>query len=41
MADLPGCMIGSICYQERFEGRVIDLNREAIESVNERARISR
>lgn len=43
MADLPGghpgCMIASICYQERlFDRRVIDLNREAIESVNERIR---
>lgn len=43
MADLPGghpgCMIASICYQERlFDRRVIDLNREAIESVNTRIR---
>jgi TetR/AcrR family transcriptional repressor of nem operon len=43
MADLPGghpgCMIASICYQERlFDRRVIDLNREAIESVNDRIR---
>ena len=33
----PGCMIASICYQERlFDRRVVDLNREAIESVNAR-----
>ena len=43
MADLPGChpgcLIASICYQERlFDRRVIDLNREAIESVNDRMR---
>lgn len=43
MADLPGghpgCMIASICYQERlFDRRVVDLNREAIESVNARVR---
>lgn len=43
MADLPGghpgCMIASVCYQERlFDRRVIDLNREAIESVNARIR---
>jgi AcrR family transcriptional regulator len=41
MGDLPGghpgCMIASICYQERlFDRRVVDLNREAIESVNAR-----
>lgn len=43
MSDLPGghpgCMIASICYQERlFDRRVVALNREAIESVNERIR---
>ena len=43
MGDLPGghpgCMIASVCYQERlFDRRVIDLNREAIESVNARIR---
>jgi TetR/AcrR family transcriptional repressor of nem operon len=43
MADLPGghpgCMIASVCYQERlFDRRVVDLNREAIESVNARVR---
>lgn len=43
MTDLPGghpgCMIASVCYQERlFDRRVIDLNREAIESVNARIR---
>ena len=43
MGDLPGghpgCMIASICYQERlFDRRVVDLNREAIESVNTRVR---
>jgi AcrR family transcriptional regulator len=41
MRDLPGghpgCMIASICYQERlFDRRVVNLNREAIESVNAR-----
>ncbi|MDG4876973.1 TetR/AcrR family transcriptional regulator [Mesorhizobium sp. WSM4935] len=41
MGDLPGghpgCMIASICYQERlFDRRVVNLNREAIESVNAR-----
>lgn len=43
MADLPGChpgcMIASICYQERlFDRRVVDLNREAVERVNRRIR---
>lgn len=43
MADLPGChpgcIIASVCYQERlFDRRVIDLNRDAIESVNQRIR---
>ncbi|MEX0955261.1 MAG: TetR/AcrR family transcriptional regulator [Rhizobiaceae bacterium] len=43
MADLPGghpgCMVASICYQERlFDRRVVDLNREALESVNVRIR---
>ncbi|AEQ51014.1 TetR/AcrR family transcriptional regulator [Pelagibacterium halotolerans] len=41
MSDLPGghpgCMIASICYQERlFDRGVVALNREAIESVNAR-----
>jgi TetR/AcrR family transcriptional regulator, transcriptional repressor for nem operon len=44
MSDLPGghpgCMIASICYQERlFDRRVVDLNREAVESVNARVRV--
>lgn len=39
MADLPGvhpgCMIASICYQERlFDRRVIELNRQAVERMN-------
>ncbi len=35
----PGCMIASICYQERlFDRRVVELNREALESVNVRIR---
>ena len=43
MADLPGvhpgCMIASICYQERlFDREVIELNRRAMESMNERFR---
>jgi AcrR family transcriptional regulator len=43
MADLPGghpgCMVASICYQERlFDRRVVELNREALESVNVRIR---
>ncbi|GAB1581887.1 TetR/AcrR family transcriptional regulator [Phyllobacterium phragmitis] len=43
LADLPGghpgCMIASICYQERlFDRRVIELNRKALESMNARFR---
>lgn len=43
MADLPnghpGCMIASICYQERlFDREVIELNRQAMESMNQRFR---
>jgi len=42
-ADLPGghpgCMIASICYQERlFDRRVLELNRVAVESMNARFR---
>lgn len=42
-ADLPGghpgCMIASVCYQERlFDRRVIELNRTAVEAVNARFR---
>ncbi|WP_274626362.1 TetR/AcrR family transcriptional regulator [Arvimicrobium flavum] len=43
MADLPGvhpgCVIASICYQERlFDREVIDLNRQAVENMNTRFR---
>jgi AcrR family transcriptional regulator len=43
MGDLPnghpGCIIASICYQERlFDREVIELNRRALESMNERFR---
>jgi TetR/AcrR family transcriptional repressor of nem operon len=43
MADLPGghpgCMIASICYQERlFDRQVLELNRQAMESMNARFR---
>ncbi|MBB2970624.1 TetR/AcrR family transcriptional regulator [Mesorhizobium sp. RMAD-H1] len=43
LADLPGghpgCMIASICYQERlFDRRVIELNRKALEAMNARFR---
>jgi AcrR family transcriptional regulator len=43
MADLPnghpGCIIASICYQERlFDREVIELNRRAMESMNARFR---
>lgn len=42
-ADLPGghpgCMIASICYEERlFDRRVIALNRKAVEAVNAKFR---
>jgi len=43
MADLPGChpgcLIASICYQERlFDRRVMELNREALARMNTRFR---
>jgi TetR/AcrR family transcriptional regulator, transcriptional repressor for nem operon len=43
LADLPGghpgCMIASVCYQERlFDRRVIELNRQAMEAMNARFR---
>lgn len=35
----PGCMIASVCYQERlFDREVIEINRQAIEGLNERFR---
>jgi TetR/AcrR family transcriptional repressor of nem operon len=43
MSDLPGghpgCLIASICYQERlFDREVIELNRQAMANVNRRFR---
>jgi TetR/AcrR family transcriptional regulator, transcriptional repressor for nem operon len=43
MSDLPGghpgCLIASICYQERlFDREVIELNRQALANVNRRFR---
>lgn len=43
LADLPGghpgCMIASVCYQERlFDRRVVELNRQALEGMNVRFR---
>ncbi|MFN3548275.1 MAG: TetR/AcrR family transcriptional regulator [Mesorhizobium sp.] len=35
----PGCMIASVCYQERlFDREVIEINRQAIEGLNRRFR---
>jgi TetR/AcrR family transcriptional repressor of nem operon len=44
MADMPGghtgCLIASICYQERlFDREVIELNRQALANVNRRFRV--
>lgn len=43
LADMPGghpgCMIASVCYQERlFDRRVVDFNRQAMEDMNRRFR---
>jgi TetR/AcrR family transcriptional regulator, transcriptional repressor for nem operon len=43
LADLPGghpgCMIASVCYQERlFDRRVVELNRQAMQGMNDRFR---
>jgi TetR/AcrR family transcriptional repressor of nem operon len=35
----PGCMIASVCYQERlFDREVIEINRQAVEGLNARFR---
>ncbi|MEX0407703.1 TetR/AcrR family transcriptional regulator [Aquibium sp. LZ166] len=43
LADLPnghpGCIIASVCYQERlFDREVVEINRQAVEGLNDRFR---